>query len=279
MFERSSKSDNEVQSSPMAWVRFPLNGQGMLKTNTFASRSSFAWSSLSSALIQIVRARFCDANISVVQDFLPSMYRSYAVELRNDRDRATTNPRMVSRVAEIPTVKQTRERRSAERNIGISEIELTIMNMSWKQTHCSGPKANKKQRKNQPRQKASVDPQKHRPFGMSVKLTRTKLLEKVSNCHSDRKFQWTYEVLIERQTIITSVFVLRRKYEWLWCEMWNVFRSGYQCFIRGWDARPVFLRVNRRARSIHGCSSNKVYLSGAILSLKKQEAGTILGNW
>jgi hypothetical protein len=58
------------------------------------------------------------------------MYRSYAVELRNDRDRATTNPRMVSRVAEIPTVEQTRERRSAERNIGISETELTIMNMS-----------------------------------------------------------------------------------------------------------------------------------------------------
>lgn len=70
-----------------------------------------------------------------------------------------------------------------------------------------------------------MDPQKHRPFGMSVELTRTKLLEKVSNYHSNKKFQWTYEVLIERQTIITPVFVLCRKYEWLWCEMWNVFRS------------------------------------------------------
>ena len=33
-----------------------------------------------------------------------------------------------------------------------------------------------------------MDPQKHRPFGMSVKLTRTKLLEKVTNCTATGNF-------------------------------------------------------------------------------------------
>lgn len=64
---------------------------------TFESKSSLEHSSRSEIWTQIYLARFRDWTERVAHDFLPSEYRSYAVDERKERARPTTKPRTVSR--------------------------------------------------------------------------------------------------------------------------------------------------------------------------------------
>jgi hypothetical protein len=67
-----------------------------------ASRSSVACSGRSSVFIQTSLAKLDMMLDSCAQNLRPSLYRSYAVELRNERHRPTTKPagRQVSLVSQ-----------------------------------------------------------------------------------------------------------------------------------------------------------------------------------
>jgi hypothetical protein len=95
----------------------------------------------------------------VVHALLPSIYRSYAVELLKDRDSATTNPRTVSNVDGIPTTVQAREHRLVVGKFNELEVQPTVMDMPREKAHSSSPTADNKKRKNQLWHTASVYPQ------------------------------------------------------------------------------------------------------------------------
>lgn len=75
----------------------------MLQKDILASKSSVADSGRSSAFSQISLAKLDMMLDSCAQYLRPSLYRSYAVEPRNERHKPTTKPRTVRRTESMPT--------------------------------------------------------------------------------------------------------------------------------------------------------------------------------
>lgn len=76
VFEGLGEGYDEVQGSSTTSMSTSVYTERKVlerQTNIFAIKSSLACASLSSALIQIFRAIFCDATVSVVHALRPSM--------------------------------------------------------------------------------------------------------------------------------------------------------------------------------------------------------------